>query len=109
MNWEAELVAEGFGEGAHLFGLRAFGAAHAEREADDDLFDFMFADYLLEGVEVVAFVLAMESFEALGGDAEGVGDGDADAAGADVEAKDAAGRFGIGCHGGIISGLYKSA
>src|SRR5579864_3655441 len=47
-------------------------------------------NHALEVGEVVALVLALESFKTLGGDAEQVGDGEADAAGADIEAQNAA-------------------
>ena len=58
-------------------------------------------------LEIVFLVLAVERVEALRGDAEGIGDRDADAAGADIETKHAVGRL---RHEGIIeAGTWLSA
>lgn len=104
VNGKVEALAKVVGEGVDFFGLNAFGTTHAERESNDDFFDVIFADDAVEELEIVFLVFAVEGFESLGGDAERIGDGDADAAGADVEAEDA----GVG-HGEIISfGLSAS-
>src|SRR5271165_2423466 len=90
MNGEAEAFLQVVGEGPHLFRLGSFRAAHAQRESDHDLPYIVVTNHALEVGEVVALVPALESFKTLGGDAEEIGDGDADAAGADVEAEYAA-------------------
>ena len=78
------------GEKAHFFGLGAFGATHAQGQADDDLFDFVLSDEVGEEFEVEALVLAAVGGQALRGDAEEVGDGEANGFRADVEAEEAA-------------------
>jgi len=103
VNRQAELLAQFFREDPHLLRLGTFGSTHAQGQADHDFLDLVLANHLSELVEVVALIAALEGFEALGGDAEGVGDGDADAAGANVEAEDAADRC------GIHAGDYKRA
>jgi len=90
MNGELEMLAQVLGEGLDFFGLCAFGSAHAQGKADDDFPHVILTDDAVQVSEVAALVLTLEGFEALGGDAERVGDGDADAAGTDVEAEDAA-------------------
>jgi hypothetical protein len=103
VNREFEMLPEVVGEGVNLFGLDPFSARHAKGEADDDFFHFVFADDAVEELEIVLAVLAVESFKALGGDAEGIGDCDSDPARADVEAENAVGMgIGIGGHGRII-------
>jgi hypothetical protein len=66
--------------------LDSFRPAHAQGEADYDLYDSIVLDYSLKLGEVGALVFALESFDALGGDAKGVGNGHANAPGANVEA-----------------------
>lgn len=80
------MLAKVLGEELDFLGLNPFRAAHAEGKADDNFFDIVFADKAPEKLEVVFLVLAMKCFEALRGDAEGIGDGNADAASSDIEA-----------------------
>jgi hypothetical protein len=81
-------VAESLGEGLGFGGLRAGGAVCVEGMADEDNFDVVLADEAGDGFEVGAEVGfgggAVEGEERLGGEAEGVGDGEADALVADV-------------------------
>ena len=105
MNGEGEFFAEHFGEIAGFFGGSAVGAAEAEWESDDDFADFVVIEDLAEGGEVGAFVFAEERGKALRGDAEGVGDSETDAAGAEVDSEDSGmnrGRFFHCGHGKII-------
>jgi hypothetical protein len=85
-------------EGFVLGGLSAGLAGHVERVAGDDGYDVEFAAEAGEGAEVVfGIALAGERQDGLGGQAEFVGDGYADALGAYVEAEVA--RDGIGFDG----------
>jgi hypothetical protein len=72
--------------------LDSFRPAHAQGQADDDLYHSIVLDYALKLGQVGALVLALQGFDALGGDSEGVGDGHAYAADANVEAEDSAKR-----------------
>lgn len=67
-------------------------AGEMERVADEDFGDFVFADEAEDGADVFVAVLAMDGDERLGGVAERVGEGDADADFADVERHDAGGE-----------------
>ena len=67
------------------------GAVVYTRDARRILADI--PDDAMKEREVVFLIPAMEGFEALGSDSEGVGDGHTDAAGAHVEAEDAMGVF----------------
>jgi hypothetical protein len=87
-------LAELVGEGEGLEGLRAGGAVGVEGVADEEEFYFVLADEAGDGFEVGAEVGAVEGEEGLGGEAEGVGDGEADALVADVEREDAGWRHG---------------
>ena len=98
---ELEVFAEILGKCMNLLGLRAFEARHAEGESDDHLFDVIFADDAIEISEIVLFVLAFQGLKALGGNAEGVGYGEANSAGAYIEGEDAR-DGGVGKHYGII-------
>jgi hypothetical protein len=88
-----EVGLEGGGEGLRFFGLGAEGAVGVERVADDDDLDVVLADEAGDGFEVRAEVGfgggAVEGEQGLSDDAEGVGDGDADAAIADVQCESA--------------------
>ncbi len=85
---EAELGAEGFGEGLGAGGLGALIAGHVEGVADDGLGDGgVLAEDAGDGLEVVLEAGAVEGEEGLSGVAEFVGEGEADAAVADVEAE----------------------
>lgn len=89
MDGERKLFVEHLGELAGILGGGAIGAAEAEREADDDFADFVTFENLFQEGEVGALVFAEERGKALGGDAEGVRDGEADTAGAVVDGEDA--------------------
>jgi hypothetical protein len=84
-------LAERVGEGQGFEGLGAGGAIGVEGIADYQDFDLMLADETGDGFEVGAERGAVEGEERLGGEAEGVGDGQADALVADVEREDAGG------------------
>jgi len=87
---EVQLGAEGFGEGLGASGLGALVAGHVEGVADDGFGDGgVFAQDARDGFEVVAEFGAVQGEEGLGGVAELVGEGEADAAIAYVEAEDA--------------------
>jgi hypothetical protein len=110
MDGEVEVTAQVFGEGLHFFCAGAFGSAHAEGVSDDDFGDAELVDNFGKSLKIGAFIAAVEGFDALGGDAERVGDGESDAARADVESQNAAadgrysGRRGwVGGHWRIIS------
>lgn len=81
------------GECLGLCRLRACGAVGVERVADDEDFDVVLADEAGDGLEVGAERGAVEGEERLRGEAEGVGDGEADAAVANVEREDAMRRL----------------
>src|SRR5581483_4094656 len=98
-----EVLAEILGEHLYLFCLDAFGAAHPEWESDNDFLHIIFTDEFVEIVQVVFLVLAMKSLETLGRNPERIGDRDPDAAGSDVQAKNAMSR--CGSHERIIEGL----
>jgi hypothetical protein len=87
---DAEFGAEVFGEGLGFGGLGALVAGHVEGVADDGFRCGVLAEDAGDGFEIGAAVGAVQGEEGLRGKAEGVGDGDADAAVADVEADDAA-------------------
>ncbi len=98
---EGELGAEVFGECLGLGGLGALVAGHVEGVADDGLGDVVLAEEAGDGLEVGASAGAVEGEDGLGGEAEGVGEGDADAAVADVEGGDAGGGDTWGFGGGF--------
>jgi hypothetical protein len=108
MNGKFEVVTELGGEGLDFGGLRTGVSGGIEREADDDLVEGAEAEQVREVAEVVAAAGAGEGIERLGGDAEGIGDGDADAAVADVETENgtengAGWRSGVGF---LVSGRH---
>ena len=91
-----EVVSEGgvgfferVGEGLGFGGLGAGRSVGVKRVADKEYFDFVLADEAGDGFEVGPYVwfgmTAVKGEEGLGGEAERVGDGEADAAVADVE------------------------
>ena len=86
---------EGLGEGLGFGGLGAGGAVGVERIADEEDFDFVLADESGDGFEIGAERGAVEGEEGLRGEAEGVGDGETDAAVADVEREGAGMGHGV--------------
>lgn len=68
--WQADLRAEFIGEAMHFLGLDSFSAAHAQREPDHDLGHIVISNHLREFFEVQPFVLPLEGFESLRGDAQ---------------------------------------
>ena len=68
--------------------LPAFGAAHIDGVAEQDHADFAFADELFQDVQVGADAGADEVGKTLRGDAQGIADGQPDAAFAQVERED---------------------
>lgn len=81
--------AEGFGEGLGLGGEGADIAGEVERMAEDNSGAVVPAEEAAEGAEVLLWVFAAEGEDGLGGQAELVGDSDADAAVAKIEAQQA--------------------
>lgn len=90
---------KGLGEGRGFGGLRAGGAVGVERVSDDECGDVVLADETSDRFEVSAQGCAMDGEEGLRGEAERIGDGEADAAIADVEREDARGG-----HEGSVAG-----
>jgi len=90
--------AEFGGEGLGFGGLGAGGAVGVERVADEEDLYAVLADEAGDGFEVGAEVGAVDGEERLRGEAEGVGEGEADAAVADVESQDARGLWSGGFH-----------
>ncbi len=93
MHGDTELRPEVIGEGLGLGSLRTLVAGHVERVADDGLGDVVLAEDAGDGLEVRAAAGAMEGEERLRGEAERVGERDADAAVANVEGGDARGEI----------------
>lgn len=77
-------LAEGVGEGLRFCGLWAGGAVGMEWAADDENLDLVLADETSDGFEVGAERGAVEGEERARGEAELVGDSDADALVADI-------------------------
>jgi len=94
--------AQGGGEGVGFGGLGAGRAVCVERVADEEDFDFVLADEAGDGFEVGAERGAVESEEGLGGEAEGVGDGETDAAVAYVEREDSGMGHGVSVRNGRV-------
>jgi len=93
---EVEFGAEGVGEGLGAGGLGALVAGHVEGVADDGFGDGgVLAKDARDGFEVVAEFGAVQGEEGLGGVAELVGEGEADAAIAYVEAENAGFGHGV--------------
>jgi hypothetical protein len=86
---EGEGFAERLGEGVGSGGLGADVAGHIEGIAEDDGRAAVFAEKAAEGFEVLFQVFTDQGEEGLSGEAELVGDGDTDAAGAEIEAQKA--------------------
>lgn len=89
VDWEREGLAKGLGEGVRFGGLGADVAGHIEGVAEDDGGAAVFAQQAAEGFEVLFRVFADQGEDGLGGEAELVGDGDADTPAAEIEAQKA--------------------
>jgi hypothetical protein len=94
MDGEVELCADLLGEGLGLGSLRALVAGHVERIADDGFGDGVLTKDAGYGLHVGSTVGAVQGEERLRGEAEGIGEGDTDAAVADIEADDAGWQIG---------------
>ena len=92
-------VVQGLGEGLGFGGLGAGGAVGVEGVADEEDLDVVLADEAGDGFEVGAEGGAVEGEEGLGGEAERVGDGQTDAAVANVERESAGMRHGVSVRG----------
>jgi len=88
MDGHAKAAANFFGEVLRLLGLRAFGAGHAQRQADHNLRHFVLADDPLQLGEIRSFVLPLEGFQPLRCNAERVRDGQPNPARAYIQAQD---------------------
>jgi hypothetical protein len=89
MDGEGEGLAKRFGEGVGSGGLGADVTGHIQGIAEDDGGAAVFAEEAAEGFEVLPLVFADQGENGLGGKAELVGDGDADAAASEIEAQKA--------------------
>jgi hypothetical protein len=89
VNGERKGLAERFGEGVGSGGLGADVAGHIEGIAEDDGRTAEFAKEAAEGFEVLVRIFADQGEDGLGGEAELVGDGDADTPAAEIEAQKA--------------------
>jgi hypothetical protein len=103
MNRELKVFSQVIRKRLNLLGLHTFGARHAKRQANDDLLDLVIADDPVQEREVILLVPAVQSFQALRSNAQGVRHRDADAACANIEAEDAT-SGGFGSHARIIEG-----
>jgi hypothetical protein len=88
VNGEGGLVAEHPGEGLNLVCLGALISRHVEGVADDNFDTRIFADEPVEGFQVLLAIGADEGEDGLGGEAEGIGNGNTDAAVSYVETHD---------------------
>ena len=86
---------QGLGEGLGFGSLGAGCAVGVDWIADEEDFDFVLADEAGDGFEIGAEGGAVEGEERLRGEAEGVGDGETDAAVADVECEGAGMGHGV--------------
>jgi hypothetical protein len=86
---------ESVGEGLGFGGLGAGRAVGVQRIADEEDFDFVLADEAGDGFEIGSERGAVEGEAGLRGKAEGVGDGETDAAVADVECEGAGMGHGV--------------
>ena len=86
VNRQRKALAKLFRKLLRALGLDAGASAHVQRKAEDDFCDFELADQVSQGFEVRSLVLPTEGWEALGGKAEGVGNGQADGLGAEIQA-----------------------
>ncbi len=84
------------GEGLNLCGPRTGFTVHVQRIADHNFSDGLTATEAEEVAHVFAGALSPKRKKGLGGVAEGIGKGDADADLADVEGKDAGREAGLG-------------
>jgi hypothetical protein len=82
-------LAESFGEGYRLNGLRAVCSVGMERVADDDYFYAVLADEAGDGFQVSALAGAVQGEEWLRGQAQRVGDRETDSFVTDVERESA--------------------
>ena len=89
VNGEAEGFAERLGKGLGFGGLGAEVSRHIEGVAEDDGGAAISAKQAPERLQILFEVLAEEGEDGLGGEAEFVRDGNADAAVAEVEAEEA--------------------
>jgi hypothetical protein len=86
---EGEGLAERPGKSVRSGGLGANVAGHIEGIAEDDGGAAVFAQQAAKGFKVLLLIFADQGEDGLGGEAEFVGDGDTDAAGAEIEAQEA--------------------
>ena len=89
MHRNSKLLAQFAGKVAGFLGFLAGVAAHVQRKADDYFFDLVFGNQPAELAQIATLVLALQGRDALGSDAERVGDGKADAFGAHVQGQNA--------------------
>src|SRR5258708_9207958 len=76
MDGKSEALTQFLGEFRHFLRLCAFFPAHAQRITYDDLLNFILVDHALKAGEVGTLVSSLESFDALSGDSEGIGNGE---------------------------------
>ncbi len=73
MHWQPESLAQVFGKRLHLVGLNSFGAAHPQGQADNNLPDVVFLNHELQLFKVVSLVSALQRFQSLSGNPQGIG------------------------------------
>ena len=95
---EAGVAAEGSAPAADVDGLSALIAAEVAGEAEQPEADVVLAGEGGQGVQVSVAVLALQGGQTLGGEAQGIAEGEPNAALADVEGEDAARGGGGGGH-----------
>ncbi len=92
---------ERFSKALCFGGLSTGGAVCVDGVADEECGDLVLADKARDGFEVCAKRGAVQREEGLGGEIQGIGDGQADAAVANVEGKNATeghvGSVGLAC------------
>jgi hypothetical protein len=92
MDGKRKGFAERFREGLGFGGLRAQVAGHVEWIAEDDGFAAELAEEAAEGFEVLLRIFVDKGENGLCGEAELIGDGDTDAATAEIESEVAGGH-----------------
>src|SRR5581483_9362742 len=90
---QSEGLAQGFGKGMGFGGLGADVAGHVQGIAENNGRTAEFAQEAAEGFQVLLDVFAHQGKDRLGGQAELVGDSDADAAVTEIEAEEAGGHW----------------
>jgi hypothetical protein len=92
MDGHAEVRLQFGGELAHFPGLRSFGTAQPEGQADHDFLHLVVLQQASQGFHRLPFILALDGFETLSRDSKRVRHRNTDSFGADIQGKNPAGR-----------------